>query len=48
MYIDKLIVHIIILQDIPDYELSRRIELQTPGHCASIIYTSGTTGPPKV
>ncbi|XP_065901711.1 long-chain-fatty-acid--CoA ligase ACSBG2-like isoform X2 [Dysidea avara] len=33
--------------DVPDYEVSWRIEKQKPGNCASLIYTSGTTGPPK-
>jgi len=28
-------------------ELTKRIELMQPGHCACLIYTSGTTGNPK-
>ena len=46
--ISVMIVYVHNVQDIPDYELSWRIEPQKPGHCASLIYTSGTTGPPKV
>lgn len=33
--------------DIPDYEVTWRLEKQTPNMCATLIYTSGTTGNPK-
>jgi long-chain-fatty-acid--CoA ligase ACSBG len=34
-------------KDVPDDEVSLRVNEQKPNKCASLIYTSGTTGPPK-
>ena len=48
MQITSVVIALLVLQDVPDYEVSWRIIKQKPGHCASVIYTSGTTGPPKV
>lgn len=33
--------------NVPDVQLTQRMEAQRPGNCCTVVYTSGTTGPPK-